>query len=66
VLGRGTLLAQQIDVNELERRFTDHRAGQRDHGYALWSAWVLERWLEGTRGRDRRPSRTGPYEKAVS
>jgi fatty acid desaturase len=65
-------------LNELERRFVDHRSGRRDHGYALWSAWVLERWLEGTRGQDGRSSsvtetagRGGlkgdtPYEKAVS
>jgi asparagine synthase (glutamine-hydrolysing) len=78
VLDRGTVLAQQIDLNELERRFVDHRSGRRDHGYALWSAWVLERWLEGTRGQDGRSSsvtetagRGGlkgdtPYEKAVS
>ena len=47
VLDRRGALAQQIDVNELERRFVAHRSGQADHGYALWSAWVLERWLAG-------------------
>ncbi len=78
VLDRRTVLAQQIDVNELDRRFVDHQAGRRDHGYTLWSAWVLERWLEGTRGQGRHPSdatRTADrggskgdtqYQKAVS
>jgi asparagine synthase (glutamine-hydrolysing) len=78
VLDRGTSLAQHIDVSELERRFVDHRAGRRDHGYALWSAWVLQRWLEETRAQDHRPSSVNetaarggpkgdtPYEKAVS
>jgi asparagine synthase (glutamine-hydrolysing) len=49
VLGRGAEVSKYIDVTELERRFIAHRAGRSDHGYALWSAWVLERWLEGTR-----------------
>src|SRR5204863_1896942 len=34
-----------LDVRDLGRRFEEHRAGERDHGYSLWAAWVLERWL---------------------
>jgi len=49
VLDRRAVVAQHIDVNELDRRFVAHRAGQSDHGYALWSMWVLERWLKATK-----------------
>jgi len=45
VLDRGAAVSQHVDVRELERRFVAHRAGQSNHGYALWSTWVLERWL---------------------
>ena len=50
VLGRDSLLAQHLDLGELERRFVAHRSGRSDHGYALWSAWVLERWFSERRG----------------
>jgi asparagine synthase (glutamine-hydrolysing) len=39
-------VASHIDLRELERRFDAHRAGSADHGYTLWAAWVLERWME--------------------
>ncbi|MCU1384013.1 MAG: asparagine synthetase [Acidobacteria bacterium] len=45
VLDRGAAIAQHVDVRELERRLAVHRTGQSDHAYALWAAWVLERWL---------------------
>jgi hypothetical protein len=38
-----------VDVNDLTRRFDEHRDGTRDEGYALWAAWVLERWLRTAR-----------------
>jgi asparagine synthase (glutamine-hydrolysing) len=46
VFGRGSALAQHLDVNELERRFVAHHKGHSNHGYTLWAAWVLERWLD--------------------
>ncbi len=46
VLRPGTAIESCIDRQVLARRFADHRAGVRDDGYTLWSAWVLERWLE--------------------
>jgi hypothetical protein len=49
VLGGGSAIGAAVDVNDLTRRFDDHRAGTRDEGYALWAAWVLERWLRTVR-----------------
>jgi asparagine synthase (glutamine-hydrolysing) len=52
VLTREAAVAGYIDIQELERRFATHVAGQANHEYALWSTWVLQRWLERTRERD--------------
>jgi asparagine synthase (glutamine-hydrolysing) len=34
-----------LDQNELTAWFNAQRSGAADHSYALWAAWVLERWL---------------------
>jgi len=34
---------------ELNRLFASHCNGQRQHSFALWAVWVLERWLEDQR-----------------
>ncbi len=34
-----------VDVADLARRFEAQRTGASDQSYALWAAWVLERWL---------------------
>jgi asparagine synthase (glutamine-hydrolysing) len=49
VLGGGSAIGAVVDVNDLTRRFDEHRDGTRDEGYALWAAWVLERWLRAAR-----------------
>jgi asparagine synthase (glutamine-hydrolysing) len=49
VLDRSAMVARHIDLAELNRRFLAHRSGLSNHGYALWSTWVLERWLRGTK-----------------
>jgi asparagine synthase (glutamine-hydrolysing) len=59
VLDRGAVVSRHIDVRELERRFVAHRAGHANHGYALWSTWVLERWLERTAAQATSASRKG-------
>ena len=33
---------------KLARRFADPRLGRSEYGFTLWSAWVLERWLQPT------------------
>ncbi|HUK37420.1 MAG TPA: asparagine synthase (glutamine-hydrolyzing) [Vicinamibacterales bacterium] len=38
-----------IDRAELSRMFASHSSGERQHGYALWAVWVLERWLADQR-----------------
>jgi asparagine synthase (glutamine-hydrolysing) len=49
VLDPAGAIARHIDVSELARRFATHVAGRANHEYALWSTWVLQRWLERTR-----------------
>jgi asparagine synthase (glutamine-hydrolysing) len=38
-----------IDRFELTRMFASHCSGERQHGFALWAVWVLERWLADQR-----------------
>jgi asparagine synthase (glutamine-hydrolysing) len=47
VLRSRSIISQYVDSRELQRRFADHRRGDHSNSYALWSAWVLERWLAG-------------------
>jgi asparagine synthase (glutamine-hydrolysing) len=49
LLNSNSAIASHIDVYELRRRFAAHRAGEADHGYALWATWVLEQWLQGAK-----------------
>ena len=51
LLNSRSMVTTHLDRRELERRFVDHRAGRGNHGYALWAAWVLERWLQRTASR---------------
>lgn len=48
VLHSSAAISNHMDVRELARRFDEHRRGVTDSGYALWAAWVLERWLQST------------------
>ena len=48
VLSRSAWVATLIDMDRLSRWFEEHRAGVRDHWYALWAAWVLELWHKGS------------------
>jgi asparagine synthase (glutamine-hydrolysing) len=45
VLRPGAAIASHLDGPHLRRLFEAHRRHERDHGYTLWAAWVLERWL---------------------
>ncbi len=50
-----------VDRQDLLRRFNGHRAQQTDQSTALWTVWVLERWLQ--RAKERTPDvvlATGP------
>jgi asparagine synthase (glutamine-hydrolysing) len=49
VLAADAAIDGAIDRRDLARRFADLRSGRRDEGYALWAAWVLERWLRTAR-----------------
>jgi len=49
VLGSNSAASSYLDRQHLRTLFDAHRQGERDHGYALWAAWVLERWLKTPR-----------------
>ena len=48
VLHSDASVAGHLDMKILEKRFVQHQSGEAESGYALWSVWVLERWLERT------------------
>lgn len=54
VLGAGAAVSSHIDQRHLAQLFAAHRRAERDHGYALWTAWVLERWLRSQATRSSR------------
>jgi len=49
VLQSRTEIGAYVDRTELNRLFASHCSGQRQHSFALWAVWVLERWLEDQR-----------------
>jgi asparagine synthase (glutamine-hydrolysing) len=49
VMRPGAAIATYLDHRELTRRFKMQQADRADHGYVLWAAWVLERWLQERR-----------------
>lgn len=44
VLHSRAAIAGLVDLAVLRRWFEEHQRGAQDHSYALWAAWVLERW----------------------
>src|SRR5262249_2092924 len=49
VLHASAGVANYLDMKQLAHRFARHQSGEAESSYALWSVWVLERWLERTR-----------------
>lgn len=45
VLTPHAAVATHIDTAQLRDMLSAQQRGDGDHGYALWAAWVLERWL---------------------
>ncbi len=43
-LAPGAAIGSLLDAKQLRLWFQEHRSGQSDHWYALWAAWMLERW----------------------
>src|SRR5262245_3810192 len=52
-------VANYLDMKQLAHRFARHQSGEAESSYALWSVWVLERWLERTRGQVATPAMIG-------
>jgi asparagine synthase (glutamine-hydrolysing) len=48
VLSPGAATDGLLDRSELTRCLEAQRSGVSDQGYALWAAWVLERWLRNS------------------
>ena len=44
VFGAGSAVGGLMDVGAVRRMFDEHKAGARNHSYALWAIWMLERW----------------------
>ncbi len=42
-------IGHYVDRAETARLFASHRSGQRQHGFALWAVWVLQRWFADQR-----------------
>jgi asparagine synthase (glutamine-hydrolysing) len=51
VLSPDSTVSTLLDTRHVARLFAEHGTGRRDHAYALWAVWMLERW-----GRQRRMS----------
>jgi asparagine synthase (glutamine-hydrolysing) len=45
VLSPSSRVGAYLDLSDLRTRFDAQCRGTADHGYALWAAWGLERWL---------------------
>jgi asparagine synthase (glutamine-hydrolysing) len=44
VLSPGSAVSGLVDVDVVRRMFHEHTSGAKDHAYALWTIWMLERW----------------------
>jgi len=44
VLASRSQVSSLIDLHKARQLFSDHVAGRRDHSFALWALWMLERW----------------------
>lgn len=51
VLTHRSAISSYVDIEVLRSWFQEHDRGHRDRSFALWAAWVFERWLRltGTR-----------------
>ncbi|MDX6583434.1 MAG: hypothetical protein QOI10_2618 [Solirubrobacterales bacterium] len=45
VLGSGSLTARYLDQDLMRRLWTQHQAGEVEHGFRFWTVLTLERWL---------------------
>jgi asparagine synthase (glutamine-hydrolysing) len=50
VLGPDSTVSALLDARQIGRMFAQHCTGQRDHAYALWAVWMLERWARQRQG----------------
>ena len=62
VLGSGARTGEFIDMGVASRLWHEHRRGERDHGFRLWTLLTLERWL---RSLERPPAAAPPREAEV-
>ena len=44
VFGTRSAIDGLMDIGMVRRMFDEHKTGARDHSYALWAIWMLERW----------------------
>jgi asparagine synthase (glutamine-hydrolysing) len=63
VLGFGARAGDLIDMSVAARLWEEHRRGEREHGFRLWTLLTLERWL---RSLERPPLAEPPPEGSVA
>jgi asparagine synthase (glutamine-hydrolysing) len=63
VLGFGARAGDLIDMGVAARLWEEHRRGEREHGFRLWTLLTLERWL---RSLERPPLAEPPPERSVA
>jgi asparagine synthase (glutamine-hydrolysing) len=56
VLGLGARTGDFVDMSVAARLWDEHRRGEREHGFRLWTLLTLERWLRSLE----RPARAEP------
>ena len=61
VLGDGARTGELLEVDVLQRLWDEHRRGEREHGFRLWTVLTLERWLRAVE----RPALASPPARAV-
>jgi asparagine synthase (glutamine-hydrolysing) len=44
VFGAASAIGGLMDLAAVRRMFREHQTGARNHSYALWAIWMLERW----------------------
>ena len=52
VCRRGAGVESLVDTAYVRRLFNEHRSGRAGHGQALWTVWMLARWMEQTSSQD--------------
>ena len=65
VLGTTSKVSDLLDMREIARMLEGHTSGRQPNGHALWTIWLLERWLRRCVPQAAAGSATAPYPVGV-